>query len=162
VTIKTLPGGFQFDDSVLPSSSAAGSNSGPVLLHNDLLLGGSGVDTARVRSLQATAPTIGSGGTGVSALSVVAGSTNEAGACLATLTAVAPGVVVGVVSFHGAPLKTAPIAVSVHIKGPTAGVAAPPILGSDTFSTSGFTIRSIGPTTVTTAAYIIGYVCVFA
>ncbi len=118
--------------------------------------------TSRIRSTQAVAPSVGSGGAGISALSVVAGSTNIAGQVNATLTAVAAGVVIGVVAFNGAPLGTAPIAVICSLSGPTAGDAAPPDIGADTFTTSGFTLRSYGPTTVTTAAYVISYICIFA
>lgn len=108
-----------------------------------------------------TIPTVGSGGSGVSALSVVAGSTNIAGGVAATLTAVAPGVVVGVVAFGGGALASAPLFVVCSLALPTAGVAAPPIVGADTYTTSGFTIRSYGPTTVTTGAYQINWVAFF-
>lgn len=115
----------------------------------------------RVLTQQATAPTVGSPGAGVSAQSVIAGSTNTAGQVQATLTAVAPGVVVGVVAFNGGPLATAPKQVICSLGAPTAGVAAPPTIGADTFTTSGFTIRSYGPTTVTTGTYIINFWVVF-
>lgn len=118
--------------------------------------------TTRIRSTQAAAPTIGSPGSGVSLASIVAGSTNVAGQILATLTAVAPGVVIGVVALNGAPLATAPIAVIVSPILPAAGVAAPPTVGVDTLTTSGFTLRSYGPTTVTTAAYGWAYICIYA
>src|SRR6266852_3785829 len=99
----------------------------------------------RLRVQQTTAPTVGSPGSGVSVQSVIAGSTNVAGQVQATLTAVAAGVVVGVVTFNGAPLGTAPVAVVCSLSGPTAGDAAPPDIGADTYTTSGFTIRSYGP-----------------
>lgn len=108
-----------------------------------------------------TVPTVGSGGSGVSALSVVTGSTNIAGGILATLTAVAPGVVVGVVAFGGGALASAPLFVVCSLALPTAGVAAPPTVGADTYTTSGFTIRSYGPTTVTTGAYQINWIAFF-
>lgn len=108
-----------------------------------------------------TVPTVGSGGSGVSVLSVVAGSTNIAGGILATLTAVAPGVVVGVVAFGGGALASAPLFVVCSLALPTAGVAAPPTVGADTYTTSGFTIRSYGPTTVTTGAYQINWIAFF-
>lgn len=84
-----------------------------------------------------------------------------AGQVLATLTAIAPGVVIGVVQFDDNPLATAPKFVYATLAGPTAGVAAPPVVGADTYTTNGFTIRGIGPTTVTTGAYIINYWCIF-
>lgn len=128
----------------------------------NVILGSTGGPGNLLRSLQDNPPTIGSPGSGVSAASIVAGSTNFAGQALATLTAVAPGVVIGVVSFDDAPLATAPISVLVQLAAPTAGVAAPPNIGADTFTTSGFTLRSYGPTTVTTGAYGFNYVCIFA
>ena len=132
------------------------------LLNGNLVLGSTGNVGNVVRSLQDNPPTIGSPGSGVSAASIVAGSTNLAGQGLATLTGVAPGVVIGVVAFDDSPLATAPIAVLVQLSAPTAGVAAPPNIGADTFTTSGFTVRSYGPTTVTTGAYGFNYFCVFA
>ena len=107
-----------------------------------------------------TVPTVGSGGAGVSVLSVIAGSTNVAGAVQATLTGIAPGVVIGVVAF-AVTQASAPLFVICSLSAPTAGVAAPPVVGADTPTTGGFTIRSYGPTTVTTGTYIINYVCFF-
>ncbi len=134
-----------------------------VVVANDLQVGSSsGALNGRIVISQDNAPTVGSGGTGVSALSVVAGSTNTGGRVNATLTAVAAGVVIGVVAFDDGPLATAPVAVVCCLSGPTAGDAAPPDIGADTYTTSGFTIRSYGPTTVTTAAYVIAYICVFS
>ncbi len=134
-----------------------------VAIPNDLQVGSlSGALNGRIVISQDNPPTVGSGGAGVSALSVVAGSTNTGGRVNATLTAVAPGVVIGVVAFDDAPLASAPVAVVVCLAGPTAGDAAPPDIGADTYTTSGFTIRSYGPTTVTTAAYVIAYICVFS
>lgn len=128
----------------------------------NVILGSAGGPGTLIRSLQDNIPTIGSSGSGISATSVAAGSTNLAGQVLATLTGVAPGVVIGIVAFDDGPLATAPIAVVCSLSGPTAGDAAPPDIGADTFTTSGFTLRSYGPTTVTTAAYVISYICVFA
>ncbi len=133
------------------------------IVQTDLTIGSSSTaNNGRIVISQDNPPTVGSGGAGISALSVVAGSTNTAGRVNATLTAVAPGVVIGVVAFDDGPLATAPIAVMICLSGPTAGDAAPPDIGADTYTTSGFTIRSYGPTTVTTAAYVITYFCVFA
>ena len=73
----------------------------------------------------------------------------------------APGVVIGVVTFNGAALASAPKQVICSLGAPTAGVASPPIVGADTFGTSSFTIRSYGPTTVTTGTYIINYWVIF-
>ncbi len=133
-----------------------------VSVPNDLGVGSSsGATNGRIVISQDNAPTVASGGSGVSALSMVAGATNTAGRVNATLTAVAPGVVIGVVTFDDAPLATAPIAVVCCLSGPTAGDAAPPDIGADTYTTSGFTLRSYGPTTVTTASYVIAYICIF-
>lgn len=115
----------------------------------------------RLLTVQATAPTIGSPGAGVSAQSVIAGSSNTALQVQATLTAVAPGVVIGVVAFNGGPLASAPKQVICSLGAPTAGVAAPPVVGADTFTTSGFTLRSYGPTVVTTGTYIINCLVIF-
>lgn len=128
----------------------------------NVILGSAGGPGNLIRSLQDNIPTIGSSGSGISATSIAAGSTNLAGQVLATLTGVAPGVVIGIVAFDDGPLATAPIAVICSLSGPTAGDAAPCNVGADTYTTSGFTLRSYGPTTVTTAAYVISYFCVFA
>jgi|GEM_PF-5152251 len=127
----------------------------------DLILGSAGGPAGRFVSLQDNPPTIGSTGSGVSAASIIAGSTNMAGQAQATLTAVAPGVVIGVVAFDDGPLATAPKVVVCSLSAPTAGDASPCNVGADTFTTSGFTLRSYGPTTVTTATYIINYICIF-
>ena len=133
-----------------------------VTVPNDLGIGSSAAAlNGRIVISQDNAPTIGSSGSGVSATSIVAGSTNTAGQALATLTAVAPGVVIGIVAFDDAPLASAPRAVVCSLSGPTAGDAAPCIVGADTFTTSGFTLRSYGPTTVTTAAYVISWIAIF-
>jgi hypothetical protein len=129
-------------------------------IYGDLILGGGGPGS-RILSSQDNLPGVGSGGAGVSALSLGAGSTNMAGQVLATLIGIAPGVVIGVVAFDDGPLASAPKFVYVSLAGPTAGVAAPPVLGADTYTTSGFTIRGIGPTTVTSQNYIINYWCIF-
>lgn len=119
-------------------------------------VGATGDVTAAGRALfTGTVPTVASPGSGVSAQSVIAGGNNTEMQVQATLTAVAPGVVIGVVSFNGGPLASAPKAVVCSLSAPTAGVASPPIVGADTFTTSGFTVRSYGPTTVTTGTYII-------
>lgn len=134
----------------------------PTIVPTDLQIGSSaGATNGRITTSQDNAPTIGSSGSGVSATSIVAGSTNTAGQALATLTAVAPGVVIGIVAFDDAPLASAPRAVVCSLSGPTAGDAAPCIVGADTFTTSGFTLRSYGPTTVTTAAYVISWIAIF-
>jgi hypothetical protein len=146
------------NDATVDLQLQAQGATGRLLALSDMQLFGG----TRLRVQQTTAPTVGSPGSGVSAQSVIAGSTNVAGQIQATLTAVAAGVVVGVVTFNGAPLGTAPVAVVCSLSGPTAGDAAPPDIGADTYTTSGFTIRSYGPTTVTTATYIISYICVFA
>jgi hypothetical protein len=127
---------------------------GNATLGGGLTLAGDLVNT------QSGPPTVGSGGSGVSALSLVGGSTNLAGGVTATLTAVAVGVVVGVVSF-ATTQASAPRFVICSLAAPTAGVAAPPIVGADTYTTSGFTIRSYGPTTVTTGTYVINYAVFF-
>jgi len=101
-----------------------------------------------------TVPTVGSGGSGVTALSVIAGGNNSEMQIQATLTAISPGVVIGVVAFAAAAVS-APKAVVCSLSAPTAGVAAPPIVGADTYTVNGFTLRSYGPTTVTTGTYII-------
>ncbi len=133
-----------------------------VSVPNDLGVGSSsGALNGRIVISQDNVPTFASPGSGVSAQSVIAGATNTAGQVQATLTAVAPGVVIGVVTFDDAPLATAPRAVVCCLAAPTAGDAAPCNVGADTYTTSGFTIRSYGPTTVTTATYIITYICIF-
>jgi hypothetical protein len=129
-----------------------GTGTGRILSLSDVLLFG---NTRFISS--GTAPTVGSGGAGTSALSILAGSTNISGRFQVTLTAVAPGVVAGVVAFNGGPLAQAPVNVVCSLSAPTAGVAAPPVVGADTFTTSGFTIRVYGPTTVTTGTYVINY-----
>lgn len=116
---------------------------------------------SQLKSTQTTAPTVGSGGAGTSALSILANSTNISGRFQVTLTAVAPGVVAGVVTFNGAALASAPINVVCSLSAPTAGVASPPIVGADTYTTSGFTIRVYGPTTVTTGTYVINWWAIF-
>lgn len=121
-------------------------------LNSDLVLG-----VAPRILTTGTVPTVGSGGAGTSALSILANSTNTSGRFQVTLTAVAPGVVAGVVAFGGAPLSTAPLNVVCSLSAPTAGVASPPIVGADTFTTSGFTVRVYGPTTVTTGTYVINF-----
>lgn len=133
---------------------------------NNLVISDAGVITHRSDLVLATAPrilttgtvpTVGSGGAGTSALSILANSTNTSGRFQVTLTAVAPGVVAGVVAFGGGALATAPLNVVCSLSAPTAGVASPPIVGADTFTTSGFTVRVYGPTTVTTGTYVINY-----
>jgi hypothetical protein len=135
-----------------PKSTGSVLSIGPHQVWGDLSIGVAGT-LGRLKTVQTTAPTIGSTGSGVSAASVVAGGSNIFMQVTATLTAVAPGVVIGVVAFNGAPLATAPKTVNVTMAAPTAGVAAPPNVGADTYTTSGFTLRSYGPTTVTTATY---------
>lgn len=132
------------------------TDAGVVTHRSDLVLG-----TAPRILTTGTVPTVGSGGTGTSALSIITGSTNTAGQFQVTLTAIAPGVVCGVVAFGGGALATAPKHVVCSLSAPTAGVASPPIVGADTYTTSGFTIRSYGPTTVTTGTYIITFHCFF-
>lgn len=129
---------------------------GATTLNSDLILA-----TAPRIKTTGTVPTVGSGGSGTSALSIIAGSTNVAGLFQVTLTAVAPGVVAGVVAFGGAPLATAPLVVVCALSAPTAGVAAPPVVGADSYTTSGFTVRVYGPTTVTTATYIVNWIAFF-
>jgi hypothetical protein len=121
----------------------------------DLILGVIGGAGTRLVSTQDLPPTVGSVGAGVTAQSVIAGGSNTSMQVQATLTAIAPGVVIGVVTFDDNPLATAPKAVVCSISAPTAGIAAPPIVGADTYTVNGFTLRSYGPTTVTTATYII-------
>jgi len=140
----------------LPSTDG-GSDTFPngITANGDLLLAAA----PRIKTT-GSVPTVGSGGSGVSVLSVVAGSTNVAGGVLATLTSIAPGVVIGVVAFAAA-LASAPLFVICSLALPTAGVAAPPVVGADTYTVNGFTIRSYGPTTVTTGAYQINWVAFF-
>lgn len=132
------------------------TDAGVVTHRSDLVLG-----TAPRILTTGTVPTVGSGGAGTSALSILANSTNTSGRFQVTLTAVAPGVVAGVVAFGGAPLATAPLNVVCSLSAPTAGVAAPPNVGADTYTTSGFTVRVYGPTTVTTGTYVVNYFVTF-
>jgi hypothetical protein len=106
-----------------------------------------------------TVPTVGSGGAGTSALSIIAGATNTAGQFQVTATTVVAGAVLGVVAFGGGPLATAPKVVLVTLAAPTGGVLTPIVPIADSYTTSGFTINAGNAST--TATYIINYFCIF-
>ena len=150
-SVQVLPGDpAGIDTSAAGVLAIGGVNATSVNIDPDLVLDG------RLLTLS-TIPGVGSGGAGVSALSVLAGSTNDSGQVQATLTAVAAGVVIGVVAFGGGPLATAPKNVVCSLSAPTAGVAVAPVVGGDTYTTAGFTIRVYGPAAVTTGTFVIAY-----
>ena len=101
-----------------------------------------------------TIPTVGSGGAGVSALAMVAGSTMLSGGITATLTGIAGGATVGVVAFAGAPLPFAPRFVICSI-GNSVSAATPPVFTACNCTTSGFTIKCTNA--ASTGTYVINY-----
>lgn len=109
-------------------------------------------------AMSGTVPTVGSGGSGTSALSLINSPTNSAGQFQVTLTGVTAGTILGVVAFS-ASVVAAPKVVLVSLAAPTAGAAAPLIAGADTYTTSGFTIRALNAPT--NGTYVINYWVIF-
>jgi hypothetical protein len=130
------------------------ADAGTVTYRADLVLG-----TAPRILTTGTIPTVGSGGTGTSALSIITGATNTAGQFQVTATGVIAGAVLGIVTFGGAPLATAPKVVLVSLAAPTGGVLTPIVPVADSYTTSGFTINAGNAST--TATYIVNYICIF-
>ncbi len=126
----------------------------------DLTLGSSGgALNSRIVIQQDNAPTVGSGGAGTSALSVLTGSTNTAGRFQVTCTGVLAGAVLGIVAFDDGPLATAPVVVVCSLSAPTGGDLTPLIATADTYTTSGFTFHACNAST--TATYILNWIAVF-
>lgn len=106
-----------------------------------------------------TVPTVGSGGAGTSALSIISGSSNTAGRFQVTCTGVLAGAVVGIVAFGGGPLANAPKVVVCSLSAPTGGDLTPLIATADTYTTSGFTFHACNAST--TATYILNWIAFF-
>lgn len=106
-----------------------------------------------------TIPTVGSGGAGTSALSIIAGSTNVAMRFQVTATGVLAGAVLGVVAFGGGPLANAPRVVLASLSGPTGGDLTPLVPITGVYTTSGFAVTAGNASS--TATYIINLVCFF-
>lgn len=131
----------------------------PLGVGTDLTVGNSGNSlNGRIKTYSAV-PTVGSGGAGTSALSIIAGSTNTAGRFQVTATAVTAGTVLGVVAFGGGPLASAPLVVVCSLSAPTAGDLTPLIATADTYTTSGFTFHACNAST--TATYVLNWIAFF-
>lgn len=125
------------------------TDAGIITLRSDLVLTANGRPT-----FTGSVPSVGSGGAGISALAMVAGSVNADGGVTAAFTGVGGGATVGIVAFNGAPLSAAPNTVLCSL-GNSVSAATAPVFTATSYTTSGFTIKCVN--SPSNGTYVINY-----